>query len=77
MENTNPNEKISQSQCDRILRYLQSGKRLTSLEALDKFGCLRLSARILDLKNRWHQISDEFVHDALTGKVYKAYFMAV
>ena len=52
MENTNPNEKISQSQCDRILRYLQSGKRLTSLEALDKFGCLRLSARILDLKNR-------------------------
>lgn len=50
MENTNPNEKISQSQCDRILRYLQSGKRLTSLEALDKFGCLRLSARILDLK---------------------------
>lgn len=64
MENTNPNEKIIQSQCDRILRYLQSGKRLTSLEALDKFGCLRLSARILDLKNRGHQISDEFVHDA-------------
>ena len=61
-------KKISQSQCDRILRYLQSGKRLTSLEALDKFGCLRLSARILDLKNRWHQISDEFVHDARTGK---------
>ena len=77
MENSNPNEKTSQSQNARILSYLQSGNRLTSLEALEKFGCMRLSARILDLKNRGHQISDEFVHDARTGKVYKAYFMAV
>lgn len=35
------------------------------------------NARILDLKNRGHQISDEFVHDARSGKVYKAYFMVV
>ena len=77
MENINPNEKTSQSQNARILRLMQSGNRLTSLEALDKFGCMRLSARILDLKNRGHQISDEFVHDALTGKVYKEYFLVV
>ena len=73
--NINPNEKTSQSQNARILRYLQAGYRLTQLEALNKFGCLRLSARILDLKNRGHQIDDEFVHDARTGKVYKAYFL--
>ncbi|MCQ9121603.1 helix-turn-helix domain-containing protein [Rodentibacter pneumotropicus] len=77
MENINPNEKSSQSQNNRILRYLQNGNRITSLDALMLFGCMRLSARIYDLKERGYPIEDEFVYDGLTGKSYKAYFMAV
>ncbi|OOF43455.1 hypothetical protein BKK51_11480 [Rodentibacter trehalosifermentans] len=77
MENVNPNEKTSQSQNARILAFMKNGGRLTSLEALRLFGGMRLSARIYDLKERGYPIEDEFVHDERTGKVYKAYFMAV
>ena len=46
----NPNEKSTSNQRKQILAYLQSGNQLTSLEALQKFNCLRLSARIHELK---------------------------
>ena len=39
-----------ESQNDEILAYLLRGKKLTPLKALRKFGCLRLSARIYDLR---------------------------
>lgn len=39
------------SQNNQILRYLQTHKRgLTPIDALNKFGCFRLSARIADLR---------------------------
>lgn len=38
------------SQGDRILEYLKQGNSLTPLEALNRFGCLRLGARIYELK---------------------------
>ena len=39
------------SQNKQILRYLQTNKRgLTPIDALEKFGCFRLSARIADLR---------------------------
>lgn len=38
------------SQRDRITSYLKSGKKITPLLALNRFGCLRLSARIMDIK---------------------------
>lgn len=38
------------SQTDQILNYLQAGNVLTPLEALRKFNCLRLGARIYDLR---------------------------
>ena len=59
--NINPNEKSSQSQNKQILDYLQSGKSITQLEALQKFKCLRLSARIKDLRHRGYAIDDEFI----------------
>jgi hypothetical protein len=38
----------------KILSHLKTGKSITPLEALDLCGCMRLSARILDLrKNGW------------------------
>lgn len=35
---------------NRILAYLKTGETLTALEALFKFGCYRLSARIYELR---------------------------
>ena len=45
-----------ESQNKRILAYLKSGRKLTPLEALYEFGCLRLSARIYDLRDQGEMI---------------------
>ena len=39
------------SQNKQILKHLKQGKTITSLEALYLFNCLRLSARIHDLRS--------------------------
>ena len=39
------------SQNKQIADYLNKGKKLTTLDALTKFGCFRLAARIADLRN--------------------------
>ena len=41
---------------ERILEYLQKGNSITPIEALDKFGCFRLSARIWELKKDGYDI---------------------
>ena len=45
---------IAQSQ--QILEYMQKNGSITPLEALNLFGCMRLGARIYDLKAAGHQI---------------------
>lgn len=72
--NINPNEISSQSQNAKILAHLQNGGRITSLSALDNFGCLRLSARIKDLRDRGHDIQSVFI-TVPNGKKVKQYFM--
>ena len=44
------------SQNDSVLMWLQRGKTLTAMDALEKFGCFRLAARIHDLRNSGHNI---------------------
>ena len=39
-----------------VLEYLKTGKTLSPLEALDKFGCFRLASIIHSLKQDGHQI---------------------
>jgi hypothetical protein len=39
------------SQNKQIADYLNKGKKLTPIDALNKFGCFRLAARIVDLRN--------------------------
>jgi hypothetical protein len=39
------------SQNKQIADYLNKGKKLTPIDALNKFGCFRLAARISDLRN--------------------------
>ena len=40
------------TQADRILSYLKTHESITGLEALNLFGCMRLPARIADLRKR-------------------------
>jgi hypothetical protein len=47
---------MKRTQSDKILCYLSTGKPLTPLMALRRFGCLRLGARIYDLKEEGHKI---------------------
>jgi hypothetical protein len=49
------------SQCQAIERHLRSGRAITALEALQKFGCFRLAARIFDLKDRGLPIRKQMV----------------
>ncbi len=44
------------TQCDRILRHLNDHGSITSLEAVQEYGILRLASRINDLKRRGHKI---------------------
>jgi len=46
---------------------------LTALEALQRFGCFRLAARIADLKTEGMHIDTVMVADEDTGKVYARY----
>lgn len=76
MENINPNEKQSQTQCKMILSALQNGDRLTHLDAENRFKCLRLGARIYDLKKQGHNIQSRMIK-VPSGKRVKQYFMEV
>lgn len=59
------------TQTQRILIYLKTGKSLTPLEALQKFGCLRLAARISDLRSQGHTIWTDYVQK--DKKIFAAY----
>jgi hypothetical protein len=63
------------TQTDQILKHLQGGGTLTPLEALDKFGCFRLGARIFDLKQEGHANEKEMV-DVGAGKRVAQYRMS-
>jgi hypothetical protein len=40
----------TESQNKKILSHLLAGKTITPMDALQKYGCFRLSARIFDLE---------------------------
>ena len=45
------------SQCEMILKYMKTHKSgITQLKAIEKFGCLRLSGRIHDLREQGYPI---------------------
>lgn len=59
------------SQARQILDVLESGRELTPLEALREMGCLRLAARIHDLKAAGHPI--ETTTRTVAGKSFAVY----
>ena len=61
MANINENYESSQSQCAMIKAWLEDGNTITGLEAINKFGCIRLASRITDLRNRGVNIRKETI----------------
>ena len=50
------------TQNEMILKHLQTHKRgLTAMQALDKFGCMRLASRISDLRRMGYEIGREMI----------------
>lgn len=61
----------TKSQTELILEHLRQGNTITPIEALQKFGCFRLGARIWDLKDAGHTIITETEENE--GKRYARY----
>jgi hypothetical protein len=59
------------TQKQQIESYLTKGKSLTPIDALTKFGCFRLAARIADLRNEGLNIATKIV--TKKGKSYASY----
>ena len=57
-----------------ILEALQRGETLTPIDALKRFGCFRLGARIWDLKDKGYQIEKIWAGDG--RKKYMSYRLA-
>ena len=62
------------SQASHILAHLVSGRTITPLGALKKWGCLRLGARIHQLRGRGHDIKGEPIEVA--GKRVSIYWIS-
>jgi hypothetical protein len=60
-----------ESQNKAILRHMKAGKSITPLDALLKFGCMRLAARIYELKEAGHIIKD--IRVKIRGSYVKRY----
>lgn len=74
MTNINENNKTSRSQADLILDWMLAGHAITPLEALNRFGSLRLGARIAEIKARGYLVYSEFVTVG-DGKKVKQYHL--
>ena len=64
----NNNRKKSQKQ--QILDYMLDGNEITPIDALNKFGCFRLGARIADLRDEGYDIKTSI---AKADKKYAIY----
>ena len=63
-----------ETQCKKILKYMKVHGSITPLEALSSCGCMRLAARISDLKKAGFDIKTVLVTDS--GNRYAKYVLA-
>jgi hypothetical protein len=59
------------TQTEQIRAHLLSGRDITPLEALDRYGCFRLAARVSDL--RAEGLDVQTVTEEHNGKRYARY----
>jgi hypothetical protein len=61
------------TQNEQIKAYLSKGKSITPMDALKKFGCFRLSARIKNLRDEGLNIATKYV--TKEGKTFASYIL--
>jgi hypothetical protein len=61
------------SQNEMILKYLETGKSITPLEALQRFRCFRLGARIYEIKEKYNRVIISEPYKTLDGKTVAKY----
>ena len=49
------------TQAEKVLRHLKTVGKITPMDAIREYGCLRLGARICDLRRDGHQIKSKIV----------------
>ena len=49
-------------QADRIVEYIKEHGGITSLDAARDLGCMRLGARIFEIKERGIEVKSEFIN---------------
>lgn len=64
---------VKQSQNEKVKAHLVNGKSITPIEALNLYGCLRLSARIWDLKHKEGLPIVTEIVEGMRGKRYAKY----
>ncbi len=64
---------VKESQCKRIATYLKGGGILTPMDALDMFGCFRLSARIAGIRKMGYKVKTHIV--SRNRKNYAEYYL--
>lgn len=52
-----------ETKTEKILKHLQKRKKITSLDAIELYGCTRLASVIFNLKGRGHEIITHIVQD--------------
>ena len=61
------------SQATDILNHIKTHGAINPLMALERYGCMRLAARISDLRQLGHEI--ETRHKKANNKVYAEYYL--
>jgi|11_taG_2_1085331.scaffolds.fasta_scaffold03773_16 hypothetical protein len=69
MSNQGISYKLTQN--EQILNHLKNGKSITPLEALQEYGCFRLSARIYNLRLDGYNIITNNITE--NGKTFAEY----
>lgn len=50
------------TQCELIIRHINDYGSITSLEAMQEYGIMRLASRINDLKKAGYKVKSQIVH---------------
>lgn len=66
----------SDSQTEKVLKYLRRGRTLTPLQALRELGIMRLAARIYELRNDGHLIGTHLKSTPDGARVAEYYLAA-
>lgn len=64
----------TKNQTTRILRYLKTGRGITPMSALSRFRCMRLAARIEELRDSGVRINSRMMNRS--GKRFACYSLA-